>query len=502
MPLPDELFLDGLTMSRGGIRVAVVYPNSYPVGMASLGYQTVLRRLIEIGGCEVRRFFFDPAAGGVDPDAGFPGEADLMLVSIAYELDYINLVRLLISAGMNPRRSENAGLPLILAGGVAPSVNPWPLWDIADAVHMGDCEDALPGYISALNDNIRELRGPNFAGARDALFNEWATGGNIFIPDIFQRKGKTTGLQWAEYEGFSNDPGRSIVITPDSVWGDAFLAETSRGCEIGCKFCLIGNNQPNCRHASFDVLHDMIVKNAPRAGSVGLIGSSVGSYPRLLDLVRLCNDMRKRVGLSSLNIRYAPDELFALMAASGEHKVTMAVETGSERIQKDIGKVIPLELVIDRVRAAFDAGLRAVKLYFVVGLPGEGRPEVEESISLVREITEQVNISSRKGKELDVGISCFVPKKGTPWEHHPMASEKELRKRIGMFRDAVKDTPCVSVQAESPELSVLQGILSVGDKSVSEIIIASAMKGEDWRGEFKRVAKGTGWFEHIHEMRL
>jgi radical SAM superfamily enzyme YgiQ (UPF0313 family) len=202
-------------------------------------------------------------------------------------------------------------------------------------------------------------------------------------------------------------------------------------------------------------------------------------------------------------MRHAPDELFALMAASGEHKVTMAVETGSERLQKDIGKIIPAELVVDRVKAAYDAGLQAVKLYFIVGMPGEGRAEVEESINLIREIADKVNLSQRKGQAgLDIGLSCFVPKKGTPWEYHPMASEKKLRKRIDMFRDALKDMRYVSVQAESPELSIIQGILSVGGKSLSEAIIASAMNGDNWRGEFKRFARISGWFEHIQEMRL
>ena len=154
------------------------------------------------------------------------------------------------------------------------------------------------------------------------------------------------------------------------------------------------------------------------------------------------------------------------------------------------------------MKAAYDAGLQAVKLYFVIGLPGEGRAEVGESINLVRDIAEQVNLSSRKGKaELDIGLSCFVPKKGTPWEHHPMPPEKELRKRIDMFREGVKEIRYVSIQAESPELSAIQGILSIGDKSLSEAIIASAMNGDAWRGEFKRFAKISGWFEHIQEMR-
>ena len=193
------------------------------------------------------------------------------------------------------------------------------------------------------------------------------------------------------------------------------------------------------------------------------------------------------------------DILLKAIAESGEHKVTMAIETASAKLQAEIGKVIPDDLVLDRVRAAFDAGLQSVKLYFMVGLPGEGPDDVAESVRLIRDITEAVNLKSTGGSaELDIGISCFVPKGGTPWQDEPMADEVALRERINTFRKGLAKIPYVKVQAESTEMSVFQGILSIGDKSLSEIIISAAEKHIDWRPEFRWMAREAGWFDRIY----
>jgi radical SAM superfamily enzyme YgiQ (UPF0313 family) len=379
---------------------------------------------------------------------------------------------------------------------VAPSANPRPISIFTDAVHIGDCERHLPCYLESIEKHIRELRGPAFIEARDALLEEWAQSGSAYIPGCADDEGEPPA--WDVYDGFADDPGYSIVVTTDSIWGDSFLVETSRGCDVGCSFCLISYNKGKCRNASFDALKRLLEANAPGAGGVGLIGSAVGSYPHLLDAVRLCVEMGKRVGLSSLNFRNAPDELLGLLAASGEHKVTMAVETASDRLQRDIGKAIPDELVIDRVRAAFESGMKSVKLYFIVGLPGEGQSDLDDSIELIKRIAQEVDLRSRGGSaELDIGISCFVPKAATPWEKKSMASAAQLKNRIDAIRAALSDIPYLDVTAESPELSIFQGILSTGDDSTSEIISSSAQAGPNWRAAFRKSARASGWLGRI-----
>lgn len=488
---------------RGRINVAVVFPNRFEVGMGSLGYQTLLRKLLEHGGCDIRRFTFDqePKHGAHIncPDGGNLREADIILASISYELDYIRFAVMLIDAGIPVKHFARGGLPLIMAGGVAPSANPFPLSKIVDAVHIGECEGVLSSYIESFEKNVKDLRGPGFAEARGKLLDEWEKIGKAYIPGTVA-EGEEWRPEWTLYENFPDDPAYFIdMVAPgDSVWSDsAFLIEVSRGCDTGCKFCLIGHNKKACRYVSNEVLNEIITTRSDISG-VGLVGSSVGSYPHLLDTIKSCIELNLRVGLSSLNFRNTSDELFKLLAESGEHKVTLAVETGSAELQREIGKVLPDELVMDRVKAAFDAGMRSVKLYFVVGLPGEERPDVEESVALIRRIAGDVDLRARGGSaELDIGVSCFVPKAQTPWESKPMLDIAGLKSRISLMREGISDIPNLSFSAESPEMAQFQGILSVGDISTSEMIMSSAEAWDDWRAAFRKAARASGWLQRI-----
>jgi radical SAM superfamily enzyme YgiQ (UPF0313 family) len=468
--------------------------------MASLGFQVILKKLIERGGCDIRRFFFSPDAesASIDaPDGGTLREADIILGSISYELDYINFARLLMEAGIPVYSRDRLGLPIVLVGGVAPSANPLPLAPIADAIHIGDCETGLASYLETFEENLGLLRGPSFIDARKSLLDVWVGQGNAVV------SGKENARsEWAIYDDFSTDPGHSIIIAPDSIWGDSFLVEASRGCDVGCKFCLISHNKGTCRNVAFETLRTLLEKHALQAGGIGLIGSAVGSYPHLLEAVRYCVELGKRTGLSSLNFRHAPDELFELLAASGEHKVTLAVETGSARLQEEIGKILPTDLVIDRIRAALDLGMKSVKLYFIVGLPGEEKRDVDESVRLIRDIAEKIDLRSRGGSaELDIGVSCFVPKAGTPWEKKTMLVVPRLKERIEMMRSGLADMPNLRFDAESPEMSLFQGILSIGDESTSEIILSSAKAGKGWRAAFRDAARSSGWLDRILEER-
>ncbi len=505
MPLPTERFLVEFPTGRGDVRVAALFPNTYAVGIANLGFHTVLRELIDYGGCDIRRFFFDADARAgeriVAPEGGSLKESDIIFVSIAYELDYINLVRTLMESGIKANRSERGGLPLVLAGGVAPSANPRPLNDIVDAAHIGDCEGYIAKYLEPFKRGLKALRGPGFTGARESLMDEWGVEGNAYIS---MKHGSSPGEipQWALYDGFENNPGWSIALSPESVWSDTFLVETSRGCDRSCSFCMIGHNRRGCRNASLDALTVLIGRYAVDAASVGLIGSSVGSYPGLVELVENCIRMGKRVGVSSLYFPNASDELLGLLASSGERNVTLAVETGSHRLQEAIGKLLPWGLVAERVKAAYDAGMASVKLYFVIGMPGEALPDIEDSVELVKQVAHASDLRSRGGSaSFDIGVSCFVPKAGTPWESMPMLDVPDLKGRLELMRLGLLGIPNLSISAESPEMALFQGILSVGDETTGGIILDAAESGEGWRKAFRNAARKAGWMGKILENR-
>ncbi len=490
---------------RGTLNAAAVFPNSFGVGMGGLGFQTLLRKLLEYDGCDIRRFFFEDEGGGahiIASDGGSLKEADIVFVSISYELDYIRFAKMLIDAGIAPRRADRKGLPLIFVGGIAPSVNPLPLFEIADAVHMGECEGVLHSYLRRFEEFLKTLRGPGFIDAREAVLGEWAAMGTAFVPGVTVLDGWTP--RWTTYDKFPDDPAHFIHIdeSGESVWSEsAFLIEASRGCDVGCSFCLVGHNKGTCRNADFNVLTD-IIKSKTTASGVGLVGSSVGTYPRLKEIIEFCIGLELRVGLSSLNIRNTSDELLQLLAESGERKVTFAVESASARLQKEIGKIIPSELVIDRVKAAYDAGIKAVKVYFIAGLPGEVQSDIEDSIQLLNDISEQVNLRSMGGKaELDVSVSLFVPKANTPWEGKAMLDMAGLRSRLKMMRDGLAGLPYVSFSSESPEMAIFQGILSVGDEATSGIILSAAHDWRNWRAAFRKASRESGWDKKILEDR-
>ncbi len=456
----------------GELRVCLAYPNSYRVGMASLGFQ-VVRRLFARAGCRVERTFMPGAAEerGLGAAAGPlvaweslepPGRFELLAFSVPFELDYTNLVRMLLLSGLPPRAADrHQDHPLVIAGGAAATINPRPLSPFLDAVVLGESERPLP----LLAETVSELRGD-----RVALLGALAELPGVYVPalhdDPESRRLEPPLLLPA-------DIALSDAVSADAEFGESVLMEVGRGCSMGCRFCWAGWACRPPRGHDLEAMLAAVDTLPPESDRIGLIASSHFDHPQFMDLIRGLRRRGKRLAVSALRIDQLDDELLACLAESGTRSVALAPETGCESLRRRVGKRISDEQVVDAAHRVAEAGLRSLKLYFLVGLPGETAADVEAIPDLVGRIAEAAGGRLR----LSLSVNIFIPKPGTPWGGEPLAAERELRRRLRRLRRGLSCLPGLEVATMAPWEAVLQTLLGRGGEELGELLLRAAEEG-------------------------
>src|SRR5262249_28217061 len=233
--------------SDGPLRVCLVYPNVYAVGMANLGFQAVYRLLAIDPRVTVDRAFLPADRSGGSRgmrslDRGRPlADFDIVAFSISFEADYVHVLDCLALAGIPLRRNDRAGGPLVLAGGPATFLNPEPLADFVDLFLIGEAEEMLDEFVD---------RAARCGGERAAVLECAAGVGGAYRPDrytpqydragdlvAFAFDGTGTGRVERRYVvDLDRHPTESTLLAPEAVFGDMYLIEASRGCEWGCRF--------------------------------------------------------------------------------------------------------------------------------------------------------------------------------------------------------------------------------------------------------------------------
>jgi radical SAM superfamily enzyme YgiQ (UPF0313 family) len=217
--------------------------------------------------------------------------------------------------------------------------------------------------------------------------------------------------------------------------------------------------------------------------AIGLVGAAVSDHPEIDEIARRVVGMGARLSVSSLRADSVSDTLLAALARSGARSITIAPEAGSERLRAAIGKGITDEQIFDTLRRAAAIGMREAKLYFMVGLPGEAEADIESIPALVRQCLKQADL-----RRVTVAAGAFVPKPGTPYEREGMLSARELSRRLRMIRESLRRERRVHLSLESANWSVIEGVLSQGDRRLGQVIVKAEGKGGNlaaWRGALR-----------------
>ena len=509
------------------VRIALAYPNTYYLGMSNLGFQTMYRHLNERDDVVCERAFL-PEPADLDAlsrtrkplvtlESGLPlGSCDIVAFSISFENDYPNLIRILELARVPVLAADRTPFdPVVLVGGAVTYINPEPLADFADAMVIGDGEEAAYAYIDryvadrGLDREGHLARAMTLEGVYVPAL-QGAAPGDRRVPPADEPSAEAecdvakAGCDAEPGDGASAPPGRiakqqvgvfedypahSAVLTPDTEFGDMLLIEISRGCPRRCRFCAVSYVYPRFRALKPATILDVIrSKNASldREGkeglkAVGLVSSAMCDYPYLDELCEGLEETGLRVGVSSVRVDLVPDSLLRLMLKTGLRTMTIAPEAGSERLRKAINKPISSEEILTGARRILEKGIRHLKVYYMVGLPTETDADVEELIEMTRQLAGLQRECGEPGGRLRLSINPFVPKALTPFQWSPMASPREVRRKLNRIRKALRGTPGVDVKHESLKSAYFEAILSRGGRELSAFLTETVRQDGDWK---------------------
>ncbi len=507
----------------GKIPVALVYPNTYAVGMSNLGFLTVYGLLNSYGDVVCERAFLPDAYGAIGFGWEDPREStrclsmehqrelaafEIVAFSISFENDYTNVVEILKGAGipvLREQRSGSASYPLIIAGGPVVFLNPEPLADIMDAFLLGEAEQLLPAFL----DVYRACR----STSRSDLMRSLCSVPGVYVPEFYRPRYDSRGVLVA-HEALEGAPERvvrqwvkdlgacatfSTITTPDTEFGSMFLVEIARGCPRTCPFCSTSVMYRPVRYRSPDALGETIKHGAGIRARFGLVCSSLGDYPRLTELYRLIRAAGGTISAPSIRIDTLDDCLLAMLKESGQKTITLAPETGTERLRRGLGKDIANEDILETIDQLARYGIFGVRLYFMVGVPGETDEDIEAIISLVKQIRHRflkvAKDTARMG-EITLSINPFVPKPWSPFQWCPMEEVPILKERIKRIRSGLGREPNVCVTYGLPKWAFVQALLSRGDRRVGMVLSAEGTASKDWKRTFRALNINPEFYVH------
>jgi radical SAM family uncharacterized protein len=486
----------------GKISVALVYPNTYAVGMSNLGFQTIYRHLNAMPDVVCERVFMpEPADLDEMRRAQTPPfsleslrpltEFHLVGFSVTYEGDYVNVLRLLGMAGIPLRAAARRPHdPLVLMGGVCAFSNPEPVAPFMDFVVVGEGEELVVELISAYRAGYRDRTGllASLAGLDGVYVPErydvaYAVDGTV--ADVVARDGAPAVVAKRRLRNVNAFETIAAVKTSQAEYGHMALLEVGKGCGRGCRFCLEGQVYRPVRHRSVDALRETVERMAASGERrIGLVGACVSDYPWLGDLLKIVEDNGMELSISSLRADSLSEGLVAALARGGHRTLTMAPEAGTERLRRSIRKSISddqLMTACDLVRAH---GIPNLKTYFMIGQPTETVEDVEAIPDLAGRMLERLRILDPTGRpfgRLTLSVSSFVPKPWTPFQWAPFDGAESLQSKLEIIKRGVRRFSNVRVLHENPREAALQALLARGDRRVGDFLELAASHEGDWR---------------------
>lgn len=491
----------------GRVSVALVYPNTYAVGMSNLGFQTIYDHLNALPQVVCERVFF-PDAEDLDEygRTGTPPfslesqrpltDFDLVGFSITYEGDYINTVRLLRLAGIPVRASDRGpGDPVVMMGGVCAFSNPEPVAPFMDIVVVGEGEEVVSEIVEAWT-----ASGPGDDGGRRRRFiDRLKPLAGVYVPEAY-RVGYGPGDLIAEVEPQAPDvpsvilkrrlkdvdrfETRSALKTPKAEYGHMQLLEVGKGCGRGCRFCLEGQVYRPVRHRSLDALRESVARIAKESKRVGLVGACVSDYPWIGDLMRMLEEYGVEVSISSLRADSLTEDLVASLQRGGHRTLTMAPEAGTERLRGVVRKAITDQQLYEACDLLRRYGIPNLKCYFMIGLPTETREDVEAIPDLAARLLRRLQVLGPDGHpfgKLTLSVSSFVPKPWTPFQWAPFDDPRALEEKLDLIKRAARRLDTIRVVHENPREAALQALLARGDRRVADFVELAAGLDGDWR---------------------
>lgn len=461
----------GTKLKEAPLRMVLLYPSAYRAAMSSLGYLQIHRLANARPGTSCERAMLpEPDDRLLHRQSRTPlltvetqrpvGDAALIGISHAYELELTGLVETLRLSGLAPlARDRTAQDPLVVAGGPITFSNPLPTAPFADLLILGEAEDAFQLLLERLEERPEAARGSG--SARAALLEDLASKPGFYVPHLHGEI-----LPSIAQADDAQLPAYSELRTPHTELHDMTLIEPARGCHRGCTFCVMRRStNGGMRLVPPETIARLVPDDAPR---VGLVGAAVSDHPRLEQILReLIDDRQKKVGISSLRADRLNERIVALLARGGYRSMTVALDASSERLRDEIEKNLKNEHVVLAAELARANGMRHLKVYVIVGLPGETDDDLTELADFALEL--------RKTLPVVLGVSPFVPKFHTPLADSPFMGEARAQAVLTRLKSTLGSR--VEVRGPGAREAYVEYRLAQGGHAHAAAAIAAADRG-------------------------
>ncbi|WP_293068269.1 MULTISPECIES: radical SAM protein [unclassified Moorena] len=480
----ERLLFTPATPDSNAIPTIFAFPNQYNVGITSLGYQIVWASLALRPDLMVSRLF-------TDYHEPLPRQPELLGYSISWELDYVNIL-----AGLEfleiPLYSaqRDSSHPLVFGGGPVLTANPEPFADFFDVILLGDGEILLDNFIDA----YQEVR----TAERNTQLQHLAQVPGVYIPSLYQVTYHDLTSAIASIQPVSdqipatvskqtyrgNTLSASTVVTEKAAWENIYMVEVVRSCPEMCRFCLASYlTLPFRTPSAIDSLIPAIERGLKVTDRIGLLGASVTQHPEfdvLLDYLNQPQYNHVRLSLASVRTNTVTEKLAQTLTKRNTRSITIAVESGSQRLREIINKKLTNDQIIQAAVNAKAGGLKRLKLYGMVGVPGEEIADVEETVAMMEQIKK-----AAPGLGLTLGCSTFVPKAHTPFQWFGV--NPQAQKRLKLLQKKLR-SQAIDFRPESYNWSVIQALISRGDRRLSQLLELTRHYG-DSLGSFRRAFK-------------
>lgn len=486
-------------------KVALVYPNTYFVGMSNLGLHIIYEE-INLRHDSICERIFLPEKKELEAydktktplmsvETQRPmHQFDVVAFDVTFEMDYFH-IPLMLRHGRVPVMSVDRTDfdPIVIAGGPCATFNPEPFADFIDAFIIGEGE----GIVTSVLDRIH--LGRENGESREKTIAALAQIEGVYVPVLYTPQyddnNRFIGYDIADgapkiirrhFEPLRSG-GETVIATNFTEFGAMYIIEVARGCGRHCRFCMAGYCFRVPRVRPLDILKEGVDRAEKLGKKVGLMGAAISDYPEVDELVTYIRSKDMRYSCASLRADSLTQAVVDGLADSGQKTITIAPETGSERLRRVINKGISEENLRTAAQLSAKSGIQHMRLYIMIGLPTETDEDIDAIIGLAERTQAHMAEVGCKGR-LTLSINPFIPKPFTPFQWMAMDHQKSIEKKLQYIKKSLQKNRRIEVLVESPKEAYIQGVLARGDRRLGKVLAACALDrgSKSFKSEMKK----------------